>query len=133
MDEDNTPLYYFGHGLSYTSFELKDFTADNRVSTDGVIHASCVVENTGSREGDEVVQLYFHFKDAHVTRPNKQLAGFARVHLEAGQKARVSFELNTAQLGYYNEDIEEVRLVGEKVLVAGKRAYTCGVEVARLW
>ena len=156
VDEDNTPLYYFGHGLSYTSFELKDFTADNRVSTDGVIHASCVVENTGSREGDEVVQLYFHFKDAHVTRPNKQLAGFARVHLEAGQKARVSFELNTAQLGYYNEDmefavepgrldlmfavsarksedIEEVRLVGEKVLVAGKRAYTCGVEVARLW
>lgn len=153
VDEDHTPLYSFGYGLSYTTFELAGFSVkEDAVATDGVIAASCRLKNTGERSGDETVQLYFHFKDAHVTRPNRQLAGFSRVHLEAGEERSVEFELDTAQLGFYNEDMEyvvepgrlevmigtssarpewktEVMLTGEKRNLAGRRSYTCAVKV----
>ena len=154
VDDSDQPLFCFGHGLSYTSFKLDDFTLESRqVPTDGVIRVSCSVENTGTREGDEVVQLYYHTKKAHVIRPVKQLAGFKRVNLQAGEKKRVMFELSTRQLGYYNEDMEfvveptrmdimigtsahdiafteEVILTGEKVFLAGRRCYTCPVTVS---
>lgn len=152
VDEDCLPLYYFGHGLSYTRFELKDFQADREVAIGGTLRASCRVKNVGDREGAQVVQLYQRFVDAHVTRPNKQLAGFGKVRLAPGQEKEIVFSLDTAQLGYYNEDMEfvvepgrlivsfavsaekaehvaEVRLTGEAMNVAGKRAYTCGVQI----
>ena len=104
------------------------------------------------RKGDEVVQLYYHTKKAHVIRPVKQLAGFKRISLESGEEKIVTFTLDTAQLGYYNEDMEfvveptrmdvmigtsahdirfceEVILTGEKVNVMGKRSYTCDTQV----
>ena len=80
----------------------------DKVPTDGTIVASCKVKNTGDRSGDEIVQLYYHTKKAHVVRPVKQLAGFVRVHLEAGEEKQVKFLLQTSQLGYYNEDMEFV-------------------------
>lgn len=153
VDQTSEPLFCFGHGLSYTSFVLSDFAAEEtEVPTDGKIVVHCQVENTGDREGDEVVQLYTRTRGAHVVRPVKQLAGFVRVPLKAGEKKRVSFTLDTAQLGYYNEDMEfvvepvcidvmvgtsahdiafvqEVKLTGEKMSVMGRRVYSCGVEV----
>ncbi len=153
VDEDNRPLFCFGHGLSYTSFELSDFRIEETtVSTSGKIVVSVKVKNTGEREGDEVVQLYYHTKKAHVIRPVKQLAGFKRISLEAGEEKTVIFTLDTAQLGYYNEDMEfvveptvmdimvgtsahhihfsgEVRLSGEKRSVMGRRIFTCNVAV----
>lgn len=153
VDESNEPLFCFGHGLSYTTFALSDFhIADTSVPTDGKIVVSCKVKNTGSREGDEVVQLYYHTKKAHVIRPVKQLAGFKRISLAAGEEKTVTFTLDTAQLGYYNEDMEfvveptrmdvmigtsahdiafceEVTLTGEKVNVMGKRVYTCRADI----
>ena len=153
VNESDKPLFCFGHGLSYTSFELSDFSIESQeVSTDGVIRIGCSVENTGAMDGDEVVQLYYHTVGAHVIRPVKQLAGFKRVSLKKGEKKHVSFELKTSQLGYYNEDMEfviepvklelmlgtsahdivyntEVQLTGDKVELMGKRSYTCDVKV----
>lgn len=156
VDEDNSPLFCFGHGLSYTSFRLWDFhIEETTVPTDGKIVVSCKVKNTGDREGDEVVQLYYHTKKAHVIRPVKQLAGFKRLSLNAGEEKKITFTLDTAQLGYYNEDMEfvveptvmdvmvgtsahdilftgEVVLTGKKRNLMGSRSYTCGVEVEQL-
>ena len=153
VDDSDLPLFCFGHGLSYTTFELSDFClAEKEVATDGVIHVSCFVENTGDVAGDEVVQLYFHTKKAHVVRPVMQLAGFKRISLAPGEKRKISFALDTRQLGYYNEDMEfvveptrmdimigtsahniafteEMNLVGEKRNIAGNRVYTCPVTV----
>ncbi len=153
VDESNQPLFCFGHGLSYTTFELSDFhIAETSVPTSGKIVVSCKVKNTGDRAGDETVQLYYHTKKAHVVRPVKQLAGFKRITLAPGEEKEVVFTLDTAQLGYYNEDMEfvveptrmdvmigtsahgirfceEVALTGGKVNVMGRRAYTCGVTV----
>lgn len=156
VDGSDRPLYYFGHGLSYTTFALADFGVEScEVPTDGVIRAHVTVTNTGSRPGDEVVQLYYHFKGAHVTRPSQQLVGFVRVNLQPGESKRVEFLLNTAQLGYYNEDMAFVvepgpaelsvgtssekadftaalTLTGKPVDVMGKRSYTCPVQVSAL-
>ena len=147
-----TPLYPFGYGLSYTKFEVADLViADREVATDGTIEVSCSVSNTGDIAGDEVVQLYQSFYGAHVVRPNNQLSRFKRVHLKPGETKKLIFHLNTAQLGYYNEEMEFVvepgqleimvgtssedlplkemiSLVGKKLNVAGKRSYTCQVE-----
>ncbi len=155
VDQPSGPLFPFGHGLSYTTFALSDFKLESKVvPTDGKIVVSCKVKNTGGRAGDEVVQLYYHTKKAHVVRPVKQLAGFARVALEAGEEKQVQFMLSTSQLGYYNEDMEfvveptrmdvmvgtsahdiafaaEVELVGDKINVMGRRTYTCGVRVGK--
>jgi beta-glucosidase len=153
VDQPDEPLFCFGHGLSYTSFVLSDFVVEERaVPVGGRIVVHCQVENQGDRDGDEVVQLYYRTKGAHVVRPVKQLAGFVRVALKAGEKKQVSFTLDTAQLGYYNEDMEfvvepvrmdvmvgtsahdidfvqEVELTGEKMPVMGRRVYSCGVDV----
>jgi len=66
---------------------------------------TATVTNTGSRDGDQVLQLYYHFSNAHVIRPNTQLIAFRRVHLKAGQSASVTFRVEAAALGYYNEDM----------------------------
>lgn len=153
VDGPSDPLYCFGHGLSYTQFQVSDLKlASLEVPTDGQIEAEVTVANTGDVAGDETVQLYTSFFGAHVTRPNIQLAGFRRLTLAPGEKKRVKFHLNTAQLGYYNEDMEfvvepgkltvsagtssnnlplkqVVTLTGKKTNVMGRRAYTCPVEV----
>ncbi|SHE51739.1 glycoside hydrolase family 3 N-terminal domain-containing protein [Alkalibacter saccharofermentans] len=153
VDSPDTPLLPFGFGLSYTSFELYDFALESKeVDTDGTIVATCKVENTGKFDGDEVIQLYYYFKDAWVTRPIKQLGGFKRISLKAGEIKTLKFNLDAAQTGYYNEEMEfvvepgrldimigtsaesinfkeEILLVGNKVDLTGKRKYTCDVKV----
>ena len=154
-DGPGTPLYPFGYGLSYTEFAVENLKIkDREIPTDGQIEISCSVSNTRDAAGDEVVQLYQAFHGAHVVRPNKQLAGFKRVHLNPGETKQLIFRLDTAQLGYYDEDMEfvvepgkldimvgtssedlplrdTVALTGKKVNVMGRRVYTCPVEVVK--
>jgi beta-xylosidase len=90
---DPTPLYSFGHGLSYTTFAWDDFTVDGReLSTeDGRFTVEVTVRNTGERAGREVVQLYLHDPVAEVTRPTVRLIGFAKLALDPGESKRVRF------------------------------------------
>jgi beta-xylosidase len=91
---DPTPLFAFGHGLSYTTFEYSDLAVSaDSVPTDGTVEISATVRNTGSRDGAEIVQLYLSDPVAQLVRPLKWLAGFARVPLAAGEAKRVTFTL----------------------------------------
>jgi len=104
IDEPWTPLYPFGYGLSYTQFKLSDLQLSAaRITPDGSVKVSVDVQNTGQRKGDEVVQLYIHDVAASVTRPVRELKGFKRVALQAGEKQRVEFTLTPKELGSYNE------------------------------
>ncbi|MEM3908320.1 MAG: glycoside hydrolase family 3 C-terminal domain-containing protein, partial [Nitrososphaerota archaeon] len=99
-----TPLYPFGHGLSYTTFSYSNLRMSNVTITPGSeVKISVDIENTGSREGDEVVQLYVHDVDASVQRPIKELKGFQRVHLKPGEKKTVTFTLRHDSLAFWDE------------------------------
>ena len=88
------PLYPFGHGLSYTSFRYKNLRlSDTTLKPGGKLTVTLDVINTGSREGDEIVQLYVRFPEAKVQRPIKQLADFDRIHLKAGETKTVTLDL----------------------------------------
>lgn len=107
---DPTPALPFGHGLSHTPFEIEDlWAAETAVPTDGAISATVVVRNTGGRRGADVVQLYGHDVVATVTRPVVQLLGYARVDLEPGEAAEVTFDVPTTRLAF--SDCALVRVV----------------------
>lgn len=100
-----TPLYPFGHGLSYTRFDYTALRTDaTRVRADGRLRVQVDVANTGKRAGDEVVQLYVHSLQAGPGDPQQELRGFQRIHLAAGERRTVAFELQPAQaLRRYDE------------------------------
>jgi beta-glucosidase len=101
---DKTPLYPFGHGLSYTSFAYSNIRLSSpRVSSKDTLVVSVDVANTGARSGDEVVQLYVQHLASAVPRPIKDLRGYARVHLEPGQKRTVALPVAVSSLAYWNE------------------------------
>lgn len=92
---DPTPLYPFGHGLSYTSFDWEpDETPGAEIGTDGAYDVSVTVRNTGERAGAEVVQLYLHDPVASVTRPDVRLIGYRRLDLAPGEARRVTFRFH---------------------------------------
>ncbi|GAA1014960.1 MULTISPECIES: glycoside hydrolase family 3 N-terminal domain-containing protein [Streptomyces] len=93
---DPTPLYPFGHGLSYTAFEWSDFRGDEvtEIGTDGSYALSLTVRNAGDRAGAEVVQLYLHDPVASVTRPDMRLIGYERLELAPGESRRVTFRFH---------------------------------------
>lgn len=104
-DEPSTPLFPFGHGLSYTHFDYSDLTLDRDTITTGeTVNAAVDVTNTGTRDADEVVQLYIHQRSGTASRPVRELKGFQRIHLRAGESGAVSFTLGPAQLRYWNAD-----------------------------
>jgi beta-glucosidase len=103
LDIPNTPLYPFGYGLSYTNFQLSNVRLSSKqIAPTGSLTVSVDVQNTGSRDGTEVVQLYIRDLVGSVTRPVKELKGFERVALRAGEKRTVTFTLKPEQLGFYN-------------------------------
>jgi beta-glucosidase len=106
LDVPLTPLYAFGHGLSYTQFRLNGLQLSaQRITTGGSLQVSVEVENTGRRAGDEVVQLYIRDVVAQRARPIKELKGFERVTLSPGQRRRVSFTLTPEHLGFYDREL----------------------------
>jgi beta-xylosidase len=105
VDGPMTPLYPFGHGLSYTSFSYSDLQLSARhVDTLGEITVSVYVSNSGDRAGDEVVQLYFGASASGLTRPAQQLVGFHRLHLERGATSVIEFQVAMSQLGFTDRE-----------------------------
>ncbi len=107
LDIPNTPLYPFGHGLSYSSFEYGEIRLDKtRATGEETLTASVVVTNTGPVDGHEIVQLYIHDVVASATRPDKELKGFRKVRIPAGESVEVTFGITPELLKYhrYNED-----------------------------
>jgi len=102
---DPGPLFPFGFGGSYTTFAVSDLALSaTGIATDGVLTASATVHNTGDRAGAEVVQLYLTDEWAQVTRPVKQLIGYAKVELDAGQSARVTFTVHADRTAFTGID-----------------------------
>lgn len=102
MDSPNSPLYPFGYGLSYTTFEYTDFALSaDAMPSDGSVTASVKVTNTGSRDADETVQLYIHDVYSSMTRPVKELKAFRKVRVKAGETVEVSFEITPDLLSWY--------------------------------
>ena len=99
-DEENSPLYPFGFGLSYTEFKYEDLKINN--SDQSNIKVSVKVTNTGDLKGEEVVQLYIHDKVAKVVRPVKELKGFKKINLKSGESKVVEFALTGNELGFYD-------------------------------
>ena len=102
LDVDNDPLFPFGFGLSYTRFEYGSVQlSTNNLSQNESLEASVVLSNTGDYDGKEIVQLYVRDLVGSVTRPVKELKGFQKVFLKAGESTTVSFHLNASELGFY--------------------------------
>ncbi len=103
LDTPNTPLYPFGHGLSYTTFEYSDTEFSSKIiGFSDTLTVSATITNTGDYDGYEVVQFYVHDKVGSITRPVKELKGFQKVFLKKGESKTVSFELSAEDLKFYN-------------------------------
>lgn len=153
VSEKVTPLYSFGHGLSYTTFEYSDLSIDRKQAAGGeTVNISLKVRNTGNMAGDEVVQLYVRDEFACVPRPVKELKGYRRIHLGANEERALTFHLPVDQLAFYDADLklcleagrilvmvgsssEDIRLNGEFEIAGAKksfvkdRVYVCPVTV----
>ena len=154
VSERVTPLFPFGHGLSYTSFEYSNLCIERRQAKGGEsVDISLAVKNTGRVAGEEVVQLYIQDEFACIPRPAKELKGYRRVLLEPGETKQITFHLPVDQLAFYDLDLnlvveagtikimlgsssEDIRLrgefeiIGDKKLPAGGRVFVCPVTVA---
>lgn len=121
LDVSNEPLYPFGYGLSYTTFAYSDIhLSSTEMSTDGELTATVTVTNTGSRDGAEVVQLYIRDLVGSVTRPVKELKGFEKIFLKAGESRKVSFSITPELLKFYNYDLQFVCEPGDfDVMIGG--------------
>ncbi|HWM28815.1 MAG TPA: glycoside hydrolase family 3 C-terminal domain-containing protein, partial [Woeseiaceae bacterium] len=114
------PLYPFGWGLSYTTFEIgrPELSADT-IAVDGTVEVRVRVQNTGDSSGDETVQLYIRDKVSSVTRPVMELRGFERVTLAPGERRTVTFTLDPASFHYWNDKMERVVEPGEFEIMVG--------------
>lgn len=120
LDVRNEPLYPFGYGLSYTTFEYSDVTlSNNQMKVDGAIAASVTVKNTGRYDADEVVQLYIRDVVGSISRPVKELKGFQRIHLNAGESQTVTFEITPDLLRFYDYNLDYVIEPGDFDIMIG--------------
>ena len=119
VDEKNTPLYAFGHGLSYTTFQYSDLNINAaKIPVGGTATISVKIKNTGSVAGTEVAQLYIRDVVASVTTPIMAMKGFNRISLKPGETGTVTFKLNTDELKIWNRAMKHVVEPGEfKVMV----------------
>ncbi|MEP1787730.1 glycoside hydrolase family 3 C-terminal domain-containing protein, partial [Reichenbachiella sp.] len=120
LDVANDPLYPFGYGLSYTAFEYSDLSlSQSTMRLDEDLNISVGVTNTGSRAGEEVVQLYIRDLVGNVTRPVKELKGFKKISLEPGQTQLVEFTISAEDLKFYNQDMSFKAEPGDFLLYVG--------------
>jgi beta-glucosidase len=116
VDEPNAPLFPFGFGLSYTTFSYSPLeistsqlsATELNQKTAQPLHVSTTIKNTGSRAGDEIVELYIRLRGTSVARPIRQLEGFRRITLAPGESKRVEFTLGRDELAFWNIDMQDV-------------------------
>lgn len=131
LDVDNYPLYPFGYGLSYTDFEYGDIELSAQHKERGKsVTASITVTNTGERDGAEVVQLYIRDVVGSITRPVKELKGFRKIFLRAGESGTVTFDITDDMLSFYDYDLNRVAEHGDFDIMIGTDSRT--VKTARL-
>lgn len=121
LDVDNEPLYPFGYGLSYTTFQYSDIALSaSAMGQDGSITAAVTVTNTGKRDGAEVVQLYIRDLVGSITRPVKELKGFEKIFLKAGESKTVTFKITPELLRFYDYALKQVAEPGDfDVMIGG--------------
>jgi beta-glucosidase len=120
LDVENDPLYPFGFGLSYTTFSYGDVKlSKNSITNQDKLTVVCRVSNTGSKAGEEVVQLYVRDLVGSVTRPVKELKGFQKIMLQPGESKDVSFTLSEADLAFYRKDMTFGTESGKFVVFVG--------------
>ena len=114
LDVSNDPLYPFGFGLSYTTFNYSDIKlSSNTLAKGKTITASVTLSNTGKYEGKEVVQLYIQDLVGSITRPVKELKGFQKINLKAGESKTITFNISENDLKFYNADLKFVAEPGD--------------------
>ena len=120
LDVPNDPLFPFGYGLSYTTFEYSPMTlSSDAMTTSGKITASVNVTNTGAVEGTEVVQFYIRDMVGSIARPVQELKGFERISLKPGESRTVTFTIDAELLKFYNKDLEYVCEPGQFEAIIG--------------
>ncbi|MGF6832451.1 beta-glucosidase [Paenarthrobacter sp. TE4293] len=120
VDSPHTPRYFFGHGLSYTTFDYTGLSVSKeQVVADEGFNVSFAITNTGERAGTEVVQLYASDRYASVSRPVVELIGFRRVTLEPGQNTRVDFHIETSQLAFLDAEMQWKVEAGDVDILVG--------------
>ena len=120
LDVPNDPLFPFGYGLSYTTFEYSPLTlSSNTMTTGGNITATVTVTNTGAMVGTEVVQLYIRDMVGSIARPVQELKGFERITLKPGESRRVTFTINADLLKFYDKDLHHVCEPGDFDVMVG--------------
>lgn len=120
FDDDVTPLYPFGYGQSYTTFELQNLRLSKaEIALDEAVEVMVDVKNTGDRDGDEVIQLYIRDELSTVTRPVKELKDFERVTVKAGETKTVTLSILPEKLAFYDINMDFVVEPGEFAILVG--------------
>jgi beta-glucosidase len=128
LDDDGKPMFPFGFGLSYTSFEYSNLIIPQKVNKNGDTKVLVTVKNTGKVKGDEVVQLYLHDELASVARPLKELKAFKRVTLNPGESRQVELSLPYRSFGLWDKDLKFVVEPGVFKVMIAKNAETTVLE-----
>lgn len=124
-DVANSPLYPFGFGLSYTTFEYSNLKiSSDKIKFNEKLKVNIDVKNTGNHDGQEVVQLYIRDLVGSVTRPVKELKGFEKITLKKGETKSVSFEISSEDLKFYNIDMKNVAEAGSFEVFVGENSET---------
>ena len=126
LDVPNEPLFPFGYGLSYTTFSYSDLKLDKqKLSPGGLLNLSVKLTNTGKYDGAEVAQLYIRDMEGSITRPVKELKGFQKVYLKAGESRILNFTISANDLAFYNSNLQFKAEPGDFKVFVGTNSNEC--------